>query len=911
MGKISTDIFKKLFVHRDDVYAIQQTKGSYIPVKEPIDEDIIEAHLTGRQTIGLYQVKPEENTIKWACLDIDLTKSVWSSESFNIEDWKDKLLEQAEISKKLLSNKGIPSYIEFSGNKGYHVWVFFENPVPSSIIKSGFESIFSNMRPTANGIEWEIFPKQTQVNKGSFGNLVKGPNGYHHKSKVFSEFIDNLSVSTIDYADTMSFSNESAPYTEPLKKCEALQNMWDTCLEQEESPNFFNEIVGYMFTNMGKEAERYATQNFFSRMKNYDSELTKKNIGVMKTKMREEGEGYLPITCEKLQDGKYGSICSQKCSAIGRAKSPIAFYHWSTQEKEVDINALDKSDFLFQRGNSYYERLPGKEDTKIKKLSSFTMDITKDTTISTGMPEYDKRLFEGVIKKKKDDIDFEISSDDFSNDEKLKAFIYKALGPNKLLIDNIQSIKTAIQKYADAEPVFILKQFGFNDLKGSDKYPYKYMSPSVIVDKDGIRSNDDTLVSLEGEEFAECLDLQKIDDETFIALKKHIQEDLIKVVNEEVTYGALSFTFLPILFPFLEGDRTKFTYFVRGESGTGKSYTMQAFQNFYGEFDSVPTWSSTANSLGRIGYFMKDSLFMIDDFKKRMFNKPGAFDGALTLMQNYADNTARSRMNANMELAKTFVVKGWLASTGEDTPSGEASNLARLIPVTCNTKYKDMVRGKRIQEMKKFYPGFTARYMHHLFNVAPVLLNKVMQDNMDHFYKKVGGQSNDIRIARNVSLLATSFKFISDFLWSKKKAIEAQETFMRILDVQIMDVASEAAEELASDRFLKGLQELMSSNKVRMLPNYMEDVEENNHTPIIGYWGSHKETKEPVGYLVVNLAFKEIQSFLRASNESLTHTKKAIIHELYENGMIYNKTVQSRKMRGRSVRVIIVKPGYL
>ena len=60
-----------------------------------------------------------------------------------------------------------------------------------------------------------------------------------------------------------------------------------------------------------------------------------------------------------------------------------------------------------------------------------------------------------------------------------------------------------------------------------------------------------------------------------------------------------------------------------------------------------------------------------------------------------------------------------------------------------------------------------------------------------------------------------------------------------------------------------------------------------------------------------NLAFKEIQSFLRASNESLTHTKKAIIHELYENGMIYNKTVQSRKMRGRSVRVIIVKPGYL
>jgi hypothetical protein len=437
------------------------------------------------------------------------------------------------------------------------------------------------------------------------------------------------------------------------------------------------------------------------------------------------------------------------------------------------------------------------------------------------------------------------------------------------------------------------------------------MSPSVIIDKNGIRNNDDTLVSLEGEEFAEYLDLQIIDDETFISLKKHIQEDLMKIVNKEVTYGALSFTFLPILFPFLEGDRTKFTYFVRGESGTGKSYTMEAFQHVYGKFESFPTWSSTSNSLGRIGYFMKDTLFMIDDFKKRMFFKPGAFDGAMTLMQNYADNTARSRMTANMELAKTFIVRGWLASTGEDTPSGEASNLARMVPTTCNTKFKDMVKGRRIQEMKQFYPGFTARYLHHVFNIAPVLINKSMQDNMDHFYSKIAGQSNDIRIARNVSLLATSFKFVSEFVWSKKRAKEAQEEFLSLLDTQIIDVALEAAEELASDRFLKVLQELLSSGKVRMLPNYMEDVEENNHTPIIGYWGTRKEVEQPVGYLVVSLAFKEIQSFLRASNESLTHTKKAIIHELYENGMIYDKTVQSRKMQGRSVRVITVKPDYL
>ena len=65
-NKMDVKTFRELFVHRDDVHAIQQPKGTYLPVKEAVTDADIEAHLEGRTTLGLYQVKPEVNTITWA-----------------------------------------------------------------------------------------------------------------------------------------------------------------------------------------------------------------------------------------------------------------------------------------------------------------------------------------------------------------------------------------------------------------------------------------------------------------------------------------------------------------------------------------------------------------------------------------------------------------------------------------------------------------------------------------------------------------------------------------------------------------------------------------------------------------------------------------------------------------------------
>ena len=76
--------------------------------------------------------------------------------------------------------------LEFSGRKGYHVWIFFNKPVQASYGQQLIKS-----RLNKEGIKGhEIFPKQTELNQNRrYGNLVKIPLALHKVSGKRSEII--------------------------------------------------------------------------------------------------------------------------------------------------------------------------------------------------------------------------------------------------------------------------------------------------------------------------------------------------------------------------------------------------------------------------------------------------------------------------------------------------------------------------------------------------------------------------------------------------------------------------------------------------------------------------------------------------------------------------------------------------
>ena len=167
-------LIKSLFIQRDDTYAEQNENGQYIRIDRPLTDQDIKDHLDGKRTIGVYQYN-KESKCKWICYDYDCA---------NPEDDKEMKVtfQQAKKLYDELYSKGLPVLFEFSGYKGYHVWIFIEE-CEGKYVKKFAKFMSRSFFPH------EIFPKQESVN-GGYGNLVKLPLAIHKVSKKRSQFYD-------------------------------------------------------------------------------------------------------------------------------------------------------------------------------------------------------------------------------------------------------------------------------------------------------------------------------------------------------------------------------------------------------------------------------------------------------------------------------------------------------------------------------------------------------------------------------------------------------------------------------------------------------------------------------------------------------------------------------------------------
>jgi len=162
----------KLFFHRKDVFSTQQSKGMYFPTRRPITLEDIQEHLDGKKTIGAYCLGLD-NTVKWACIDIDGAPEIL-----------DHLKKESLIIYELF--KDLPRMLEFSGRKGFHIWIFFKRKVTADyaqrLLKARLNRIGLNHH--------EVFPKQTELNEHrKYGNLVKVPLAIHRVSGKKSQIL--------------------------------------------------------------------------------------------------------------------------------------------------------------------------------------------------------------------------------------------------------------------------------------------------------------------------------------------------------------------------------------------------------------------------------------------------------------------------------------------------------------------------------------------------------------------------------------------------------------------------------------------------------------------------------------------------------------------------------------------------
>lgn len=141
--------FRSLFVAREDAYVIWRGHQP-IAVREPLSDEILAAHLRGEYRIGTYLIRPD-GTTTFLVFDVDFQK-------------------KSRVRKilKRLRKRSVVAHVERSKSKGYHIWVFFDEPIRASEAR-----IFAKL--VLRGIEdpkIEIFPRQDGVKHGGLGNCI-------------------------------------------------------------------------------------------------------------------------------------------------------------------------------------------------------------------------------------------------------------------------------------------------------------------------------------------------------------------------------------------------------------------------------------------------------------------------------------------------------------------------------------------------------------------------------------------------------------------------------------------------------------------------------------------------------------------------------------------------------------------
>lgn len=150
----------------------------YTYVDEPLTKEHIALHMKGVDTYGSYPLN-DGNTVKWLGWDVDSSDLVLAR----------------RITTQIISRiSHLPYVVEYSGNKGYHILLFLDEPMPAQQAKLISEWVRDREGLAKSGDPHvECYPKQSFIGisteeRKNVGNLLKiplSPHPHTHNRSVF------------------------------------------------------------------------------------------------------------------------------------------------------------------------------------------------------------------------------------------------------------------------------------------------------------------------------------------------------------------------------------------------------------------------------------------------------------------------------------------------------------------------------------------------------------------------------------------------------------------------------------------------------------------------------------------------------------------------------------------------------
>ncbi len=144
----------------------------------PVNDQVIFDHLSGKSTIGVYPLLPDETC---RILAVDFDKA----------EWREDVLAFAQSCDEL----DIPVAVEISrSGNGAHAWLFFAETIPARESRRLGSAILSYTCRKTRQLQLSsydrLFPNQDTLPKGGFGNLIALPLQKKPRNRGHSVFVD-------------------------------------------------------------------------------------------------------------------------------------------------------------------------------------------------------------------------------------------------------------------------------------------------------------------------------------------------------------------------------------------------------------------------------------------------------------------------------------------------------------------------------------------------------------------------------------------------------------------------------------------------------------------------------------------------------------------------------------------------
>jgi hypothetical protein len=381
------------------------------------------------------------------------------------------------------------------------------------------------------------------------------------------------------------------------------------------------------------------------------------------------------------------------------------------------------------------------------------------------------------------------------------------------------------------------------------------------------------------------------------------------------------------LAPFADLCKIDFSLWLYGPTGGLKSTVAALALCHFGTFSrtTLPgSWLSTANSLEKLSFILKDTLAVIDDFIPAASSKEShtQTEKAARLIYQAGNRSSRGRLASDLTARPNYYPRSLIISTGEMLlPGQRQSATARYLGIELDPKKHpiDMDQLTAAQGESHLYPAAMAAY---LADLAPRLEDAQEElKNLWEGYRTAFQSATHLRIPEIQAWLAVGFEMFLRFQTRMGAITEDQEYEMLKRAWKVFEALGEKHSRIIEGqrptiKFLAVLRELFYQGQI-----YAESDATAGGPPqaraALGWQGTEPaRNAEFVGwadedtlYLMPETALRVVNEAIRRQGDFLALGRNDMLAALAREGFIEpgkNKSTRLKWIQGTARRVIFM-----